>query len=365
MPYTFLIIIIVLLLTIFIYNYFILFRIIKLILPNKKIKLLTFIFNVLAFVPLIFYPLSSWFIFLFYVLLIFVIVDIFLFMLTKVIKFRLPKKIYTTIILIPFLLSTIVTSYGYINAHTITKKEYNITSEKLTNDNYKIGLISDVHFGNTFLIEELDTYKKELNNENLDFLILAGDIVDELTKVEDYEKVFNTFGSINTKYGVYYIHGNHDESRYSNPSDNRTEILLNAIKNSNITFLNEESISITDDIIITGRIDYSYRNLGVRKNASDLIKDLDKNKYLIVADHQPAVYEENKNAGYDLQLSGHTHAGQIWPFGYITKAISFDYGHLKENNFDIIVSSGFGVWGYPIRTEEKSEYVIINLNKKQ
>ncbi|MBF0713301.1 metallophosphoesterase [Gemella sp. GH3] len=286
-------------------------------------------------------------------------------MLTKTFKITISHKLYKIIIIIPFIISILVTSYGYINAHNIVKKEYTITSTKIKNDKgYKIGLISDVHFGNTFSIQDLEKYRNQLNDENLDFLVLAGDIIDEFTKVEDYEKVFNMLGSINTKNGVYYIHGNHDESRYTNPKDNRKEKLLNAIKNVNITFLNEESINVTDDIIITGRIDYSYRNLGVRYSSNDLIKNLDKEKYLIVADHQPSIYQENKNAGYDLQLSGHTHAGQIWPFGYVTRAISFDYGYLKEDNFNLIVSSGFGVWGYPIRTEEKSEYVIINIEKE-
>jgi uncharacterized protein len=77
-------------------------------------------------------------------------------------------------------------------------------------------------------------------------------------------------------------------------------------------------------------------------------------------DHQPIDLEEEQNAGVDLQLSGHTHKGQFFPFNLIThKIFKIDYGYLKTGNFQLIVSSGAGTWGPPIRIGSSSEVVDI------
>ena len=81
-------------------------------------------------------------------------------------------------------------------------------------------------------------------------------------------------------------------------------------------------------------------------------------------DHQPSDYENVKNAGCDLIISGHTHAGQIWPAGLFATLFHFDelnYGEIQQGNFHAVVTSGIAGWGYPIRTEKHSEYVVLNI----
>ena len=90
--------------------------------------------------------------------------------------------------------------------------------------------------------------------------------------------------------------------------------------------------------------------------------DLNMKQAKLLADHQPTTLENNKPLKADLQLSGHTHGGQIFPLGYI--GFLYDdlvYGEYEENGSKIIVSSGFAGWGFPIRTQGKSEYVIVNI----
>jgi predicted MPP superfamily phosphohydrolase len=82
-------------------------------------------------------------------------------------------------------------------------------------------------------------------------------------------------------------------------------------------------------------------------------------------DHQPYKLEEVSAEGIDLQVSGHTHNGQMWPFNYITDAIfEIGYGYGKIGNTHFYVSSGYGTWGPPIRTNSRSEIVVLEMTGK-
>ncbi len=97
-----------------------------------------------------------------------------------------------------------------------------------------------------------------------------------------------------------------------------------------------------------------------------MLKDIDRSRFIIVADHQPVGAEENAAAGVDLELSGHTHAGQIFPIGYFTEVSGgMNYGEYQEGDCRVIVSSGTTGWGFPIRTQGKCEYVVVHLRRQQ
>ncbi len=81
-----------------------------------------------------------------------------------------------------------------------------------------------------------------------------------------------------------------------------------------------------------------------------------------MADHQPIESEENDAQGVDLQLSGHTHAGQIWPTGVLSELLgALNYGQYRTGGCDVIVSSGIAGWAYAMRTGEHCEYVVVDL----
>lgn len=97
-----------------------------------------------------------------------------------------------------------------------------------------------------------------------------------------------------------------------------------------------------------------------------MLKDIDRSQFIIVADYQPVGAEENAAAGVDLELSGHTHAGQIFPIGYFTEVSGgMNYGEYQEGDCRVIVSSGIAGWGFPIRTQGKCEYVVVHLRRQQ
>ena len=145
------------------------------------------------------------------------------------------------------------------------------------------------------------------------------------------------------------------------------EELERTIDNSNIISLVDDTYTINNELTLIGRNDASFTRDSGRKSSSELLEDIDKNDFLLMLDHQPIDLKKNKELGYDLQLSGHTHGGQIFPIGLmdnIFKVNEMNYGYKNMDNFSIIVSSGMAGWSYSFRTEKHSEYVIINIKNK-
>lgn len=247
--------------------------------------------------------------------------------------------------------------YGYINMKNVTAASYTVTSDKVT-ESYRVVFISDTHYGT---IQDPDILKDKINEINRlkpDLVILGGDIIEDDTSKEDMYAAFEALSQLRAKYGTYYIYGNHDRQRY-NASPSFTEAELSeAIAQNGITVLAEE-VRDFGEIQLVGREEKTAKE---RKDTAVLAENTDQSKFIMLADHQPTTLENNKPLKADLQLSGHTHGGQIFPLGYI--GFLYDdlvYGEYEENGSKIIVSSGFAGWGFPIRTQGKSEYVIVNI----
>ncbi|MGM9971060.1 MAG: metallophosphoesterase [Anaeroplasmataceae bacterium] len=242
--------------------------------------------------------------------------------------------------------------------NNIIKTEYTINTISNNND-YKIVFISDMHYGNSVNSKKLIKIVDTINNDNPDIVILGGDIVDEKTTKEELYEVFNILSTINNKYGIYYINGNHDANQYTKNKNYTKEELVGTIKNNSIKILEDDIKVINDDLVLIGRDDKSNTS---RKSIFELTKDLDKNKFLISLDHSPNDYEATKACDIKLIISGHTHAGQLWPFEIFTALTNdLSYGYKKNENFNMIVSSGLSGWGFQSRTSRHSEYVLINI----
>lgn len=266
---------------------------------------------------------------------------------------------------LPIFLTLILFIYGYKNISNVHKTTYSIVSNKSISQQYKLAVISDLHFGNALNSSSIKKYIDEITNENPDIVILLGDIVDEKTSLMDMEKIFQDLAQIKNNFGIYYIYGNHDINYYGSKNFSRLQ-LKNALEKANIKVLKDTNVVINNELTVIGRKDFSDLN---RSSLSDLYNNLaNKDNFLLLLDHQPVNLMENIKAKFDLQLSGHTHNGQIFPAGILNKFLGItemNYGYKKIGDFQIIVTSGISGWGYPIRTEGISEYVIIDINKKE
>ncbi|MBQ4067841.1 MAG: metallophosphoesterase [Lachnospiraceae bacterium] len=261
---------------------------------------------------------------------------------------------------IPFLIAIGIVIYGYINIHNIVRTSYTIQTDKLSTD-YKIILITDVHYGTVLDKDDMENICHKISKENADLIILCGDIVDERTTADQMHEVIETLSTLQSKDGIYLVNGNHDLQQYSSDKALSDTEYLTLVDENGINYIEDDVVDINEEITLIGRQDYSYSD---RADINTLMKNIDKDKYIICADHQPVKYKDSSDAGVDLNVSGHTHAGQIYPVGYFIKyAMTADlyYGIKDVNGMTGIVSSGMCGWGFPVRTQEHCEYVVINL----
>jgi predicted MPP superfamily phosphohydrolase len=267
---------------------------------------------------------------------------------------------------VPFAFTVIITTISYFTATNVLTTNYSLKiSKPLGEDKINISMISDLHLGTTMNLDKLKKYCDKIQKSNPDIVVLDGDIFDERTPKGYMEGASQVFGQIKSTYGVYYVFGNHDiGSHGSNPNFTKQDITKNLAANK-INILEDETKLINNQFYIVGRKAASFSRSSDRKSMEDLLKVIDKNKFILLLDHQPLELEKASQNGIDLQLAGHTHGGQIWPSGLLSDIFhtnELNYGYKKIKDYQVIVSSGIGGLGYPLRLGSKAEIVQIQLS---
>lgn len=251
-------------------------------------------------------------------------------------------------------------AYGAWNALNPVVTRYDISINKKAEgiDNLKIALVSDIHMGRVIGIDRVERLVKSLNELNPDIVLYAGDQIDDDATYVTNNKIAEPLRNVKARFGSYAVLGNHEYI------SGQPALAVSLLKNSGITVLQDQWTTIGDAIYIVGRDDLSairYASRGTGTLA-DIMKDIDKKKTIIVMDHQPSRINEAAQQGVDLQVSGHTHNGQFFPNNLITKRIyEQDWGYLKKDEYQLIVSCGYGTWGPPIRLGNQPEIVEINI----
>lgn len=227
-------------------------------------------------------------------------------------KYYTCRKIYQCGIL-PVVMFSIIIGYGYYNMNHINVKKYEITTDKNIGGSFRILFLSDVHYGTVQDKEILKNEISVMDGYNPDIVILGGDIVEEGTSKDEMQEVFKILGNLKNGQGIYYVYGNHDRQPYTDHRTFSNEELEQAITKSGIQILEDTYVETSNGIILAGRADATMGRHSSRLSSEKILKDADHSKYIIVADHQPIGVEENDEQGASLELSGHTHGGQIWP----------------------------------------------------
>ena len=245
---------------------------------------------------------------------------------------------------------------GYINTRTIKISTLNIEIPAKNSSLKELNavLISDIHLSSTNGDGLAEDIVKKINALHPDIVFVGGDLVDDKTSVLREKEIGFSFKAIKSPMGVYGITGNHE---YINGVDSS----VNYMKELKIIPLRDSSITINNGFVLIGREDRS-RGLKKRIPLKDLVESSEKNLPVILLDHTPFQLEEAMENGVDLQLSGHTHNGQMFPINLITSKIyELSQGYKKKGKTQYYVSSGVGTWGPPVRTGSRSEIVNIKI----
>lgn len=266
--------------------------------------------------------------------------------------------------LLAVLAAVAVTGFGYWNMHHIVKTEYTVQTDKeMREEGYTIVFFSDLHYGTTMNAEQLKQAADRIERESPDMIILGGDIVDERTSLAQMREAFEIMGNMDARFGIFYVYGNHDKNEYARNPAYTAQELADTIEQAGIRILEDETCEINGELLLIGRADRGHDS-GARQTIVQLVESADAGMEWILVDHQPVEYAEAAESGCGLMLSGHTHAGQVWPGGLLADLFRMNeltYGCRKEGNLTEVVSSGIAGWGYPVRTEKHSEYVVVHL----
>ena len=202
--------------------------------------------------------------------------------------------------------------------------------------------------------------------------MIAGDFFDnDFDAVEDPDTISATLRQIRSRYGTYACYGNHDIQEkilagFTFPSDEKKESdpRMDAfLADSNIQLMQDETLLIDDAFYLIGRADRERPGRGIQKRMTpqQLTEGLDQTKPILVLDHEPDELSELAAAGADLDLSGHTHDGQLFPANLIVSMVwENSCGYLEKDGMHSIVTSGVGVFGPNMRVGTKSEICVID-----
>ena len=262
-----------------------------------------------------------------------------------------------------FGLCFIYLAIGYFLCNHVFVTTYDLETDKAVGD-LKIVMFADSHVGTTFDGEGFSKQMEKINTENPDLVLIVGDFVDDGTSKDDMLKACEALGTLNTKYGVYYVYGNHDKGYNGNKRGYDATKLKTNLALNKVYVMEDRVLEVAENVVIVGRADASNRG---RKSIEELTKDIDPDKYIIVLNHQPTDYENESKTNADLVLSGHTHGGQLLPMTLFQTSFGGNdraYGHENRNGTDFIVTSGIADWELKFKTGTKSEYVVINVKGK-
>ena len=253
----------------------------------------------------------------------------------------------------------IIFIYGRVHYYNKVLQPLEMTTNKDLKNPMKIVLMSDIHLGYHNSKADLSKWVDMINAENPDLVLIAGDIVDISVHPILEENMAEEFRRL--KAPVYTCLGNHDYYAGEPKSEQ-------FYRDSGIRLLRDSHVAFDSGLVVVGRDDRTNphrKNLRLlmKEVRDSLVADSIQNPYIILLDHQPYNLEQAQQNKVDIQFSGHTHYGQVWPISWIEDRIYEDaFGPLQKGDTFYYVSSGIGIWGGKFRIGTRSEYVVLTIS---
>lgn len=252
---------------------------------------------------------------------------------------------------------------GFLNAVSPVTRHYELeTDGKISGGKgeMRIVAVSDIHLGSIIRKRSMRHLSEMIAKEKPDIVLFLGDLIDGSIGPVLRGDLLSHLDLPELTYGSYAITGNHEFM-----SDLRKSIPY--IESKGIRVLKDEVIRLENGVTVIGRIDRTAMHTPGSSRASleTLLAGTDRDSPVILLDHQPYDLALLAGTNVDLQLSGHTHNGQMWPLNLITdRMFELSHGHKVFGKTHVIVSSGFGIWGPRMRIGTRPEILSITFRKK-
>jgi predicted MPP superfamily phosphohydrolase len=253
-----------------------------------------------------------------------------------------------------------IVAYGRWNAQQPCLRRYRITIAKPAGRlrQLQVVMVSDLHLGLLNGRASLERLVDIVRRLGPDLVLLPGDILDENIGAFVEEEMPDILRNLRPPLGVFACLGSHEYIW------GHADKALSCLQQAGITVLRDSCVQVAGAFYLAGRDDLSRQEIvgTARQSLTQVLAKRDRSLPLILLDHQPAALAEAEGEGVDLQLSGHTHRGQLFPLNLITRRIfAVDWGYLRQGGLQTIVSCGYGTWATPVRVGSSAEIVVVNI----
>lgn len=252
---------------------------------------------------------------------------------------------------------------GHINTRLPAVRKLDIQIDKQAGEinELNVVLMSDIHLGTLIGNGQFSRVVDKAMALQPDIILLAGDILDEDLAPVIRQNIGETLVRLEAPLGVWAVLGNHEHIGGSAAAQEYLE-------GYGLKILRDSVVKIDNSFWLVGRDDRDKQRFTgrERKPLEELMQQVDTASPVILMDHQPFYLEKAAALGVDLQVSGHTHHGQMWPLNYITSAMyTVSQGYSMIDGMHTYVSNGVGTWGPPVRVGNRPEIVYLSIRFKQ
>lgn len=261
-------------------------------------------------------------------------------------RYKINLRILKMVLLTVAVLTSV---YGIINAQIPKIFSHTVKIENLPESwRGKTAVqISDLHLGAINGAGFANKIMDQISSISPDIIFITGDYYDGTSM--EIKKLAEPLKKLHPQLGTFFVSGNHETYTV-------LDEIIKELEANNVTYMKDE-IKVIDGLSIIG---LEYARPGEKKNYESLVNQVAAEKPSILLYHEPRFVEAAKSIGIDLQLAGHTHEGQMFPFMFITNLIydKYHHGYHEEGSFHINTSSGTGTWGPPMRVGTNSEITV-------
>jgi len=267
-----------------------------------------------------------------------------------------PPGLRRTVLAAVAILTALIVTAGTLNSLFPRVRTATVRLRGLEGPAIRVILFSDLHMGPIVGNGRVRSLVERVNSLSPDLVILVGDLVDEDVSRLAEERMAEALGKLSPRLGSFAVTGNHEY--YAGEPE-----AVSYLESAGIRVLRDEAVVVENRLLLVGRKDLTASRFGEKRlPLEEILRETRKNLPVLVMDHQPGNLAEAESAGVDLQVSGHTHNGQLFPFNLVASRVhGIARGWETRGKTRFLVSSGVGTWGPPMRTSAAPEIWVLTL----